>query len=307
MNKLIVILGPTATGKTKLAVFLAQKFNGEIISADSRQVYKGMNIGTGKDLKEYTIKSKIKNQKSKTLKVPYHLIDVISPNTEFNAAKFKKRAIKAIDNIIASGKMPLLVGGTGLYISAITDNYQLPQSKPNKKIRRKLEKIKMANKLKILQKLDKATYAKIDKYNLRRVDRALEVCLQGNKFSSGTKGKPLYDILQIGIKLPKNMTDKKIDKRVGDRMFEGMVEEIIKLHKQGVSWRRMENFGLEYRYISRYLRGVYDKQEMINLLKAATHQFAKRQMNWFKRDKRIRWIKNKREAANLITQFLKDV
>ncbi len=297
LPKLVVILGPTATGKTTMAVFLARKFNGEIVSADSRQVYKGMDIGTGKDLNEYG--------KGKS-RVPYHLIDVVKPMTEFNVAKFKSKAVKVIDDIIAHGKTPLLVGGTGLYISSIVDNYQLPEGKPNKEIRKKLEKMKMPAKLKMLKKLDKVTYAKIDKDNLRRVDRALEVCLQGTKFSSGTKNEPIYNILQIGIKFPKNIIDDKIDKRMDDRMLEGMIGEIKKLHKNGVSWRRMEDFGLEYRFVSRYLRGKYEKQEMINLLKIAVHQFAKRQMNWFKRDKRIKWVRDKSKAVELITKFIKD-
>ena len=164
----------------------------------------------------------------------------------------------------------------------------------------------MPAKLKMLKKLDKVTYAKIDKDNLRRVDRALEVCLQGTKFSSGTKNEPIYNILQIGIKFPKNIIDDKIDKRMDDRMLEGMIGEIKKLHKNGVSWRRMEDFGLEYRFVSRYLRGKYEKQEMINLLKIAVHQFAKRQMNWFKRDKRIKWVRDKSKAVELITKFIKD-
>jgi len=296
LPKLIIILGPTASGKTKLAVALARKFNGEIVSADSRQVYIGMDIGTGKDLKEYG-----KGEK----RIPYHLIDIILPKTEFNVFKFKKKATVAINNITARGKTPLVVGGTGLYISALVDNYQLPLGKPDKKIRQKLKKMKIADKLEALKKLDMMTYEKIDKNNLRRIDRALEVCFNGQKFSSGSKKKPIYNTLQIGLKFPKNVMNKKIDKRVDDRLLEGMIGEIKKLHAQKISWRRMESFGLEYRFISRYLRGKYKNQEMINLLKTAIHQFAKRQMTWFKRDTKIHWIENKSQAEKLIKKFLK--
>ena len=174
LPKLIVILGPTATGKTKLAVALARKFNGEIVSVDSRQVYKGMDIGTGKDLSEYRFKIyDLRFKKNKIKKIPYHLIDVCKPNTEFNVAKFKKLALEKIYDIRKRGKTPFLVGGTGLYISAIVDNLDLPAVAPNKKIRKKLNSLTLSKKIQLLKKLDPAALKFIDIKNPRRVDRAL--------------------------------------------------------------------------------------------------------------------------------------
>ncbi|MFH1325941.1 MAG: tRNA (adenosine(37)-N6)-dimethylallyltransferase MiaA, partial [Candidatus Falkowbacteria bacterium] len=220
LPKLIVILGPTATGKTKLAVSLAKKFNGEIISADSRQIYKGMDIGTGKDLKEYG-------------KIKHHLIDIIKPNKDFNVAKYKKLALKIIKDIQTRGKVPFLVGGTGLYISAIVDNYDIPAVKPNKKIRKRLKKLNLLNKIKLLKKLDPDALEFIDINNPRRIDRALEVCLTGKKFSVlRKKGKPLFNTLQIGLTFPKNVLDKRINQRVDRMIKDGLVNEVKRLKKK---------------------------------------------------------------------------
>jgi len=301
-NKLVVILGPTATGKTKLAVFLARKFKGEIVSADSRQVYKGMDIGTGKDLAEYKINV---GTGFKPVRIPYHLIDVVKPNTDFNLAKFKKLAEKAIQDIHARGKVPFLVGGTGLYISALVENYQIPKVAPDKKIRRKIEKMKKQEKVKMLKKLDPMAVSLIDIENPRRLNRALEICLAGHKFSQKKKNKPLFNALQLGITFPKDILDKRIDERVDKRIKQGMVKEVQNLYRTGVSWKRLNDFGLEYRFISRYLRGKYSKDETVSLLKTAIHQFAKRQMTWFKPDKSIHWIKNKKQAERLVNNFLK--
>jgi tRNA dimethylallyltransferase len=289
-------LGPTSAGKTELAVFLARQFNGEIISADSRQVYTGMDLGTGKDLSEYgTGKDRI----------AHHLIDVVKPNTEYNVAKFKKQATKSIHDILSRGKLPIIAGGTGLYISALVDDYQIPTVKPDKNIRQKLTHLSLEKKLSQLKKLDPKSLDLIDTHNPRRVDRALEICLSGIKFSeTRKKNKSDFDFLQIGITLPKEKLDQKIDKRVDVRMKQGMLDEVQDLHKSGVSWKRLESFGLEYRFLSQHLQGKLELNEALDLLKTATHQFAKRQMTWFKRDKRIHWIKSKTEALNLIKKFI---
>ncbi len=326
LSKLIVILGPTATGKTKLAVALARKFNGEIVSADSRQIYRGMDIGTGKDLSEYSLSSRRKpgsrNKKNwipdqvrnDNSFVPYHLINIVNPNTEFNVAKYKKLALKKIHGIIKRGKLPILVGGTGLYISAIVDNYDLPAVKPDKITRKKLKELKKEEKVRLLKKFDPEALKFIDIKNPRRIDRALEVCLSGYKFSELRKKKePLFDVLQLGITFPKKILDERIDARVEKRLKQGMVREVANLHKNGVSWRRLEGFGLEYWFIAKYLQNKIKKDEMIRLLKIAIHQFAKRQMTWFsahggsasggKSTNNIKWIKNKKEAITLIKRF----
>jgi len=301
--KLIVILGPTATGKTKLAVALAYKFNGEIISADSRQVYKYLNIGAGKDLKEY------KN-------IKYNLINIINPDKTFTLAEYKKLALKKINDIIKKNKIPFLVGGTGLYISSIIDNYDIPKIKPNKEVRSKLSKLSKSSKIKLLKKTDPECLKFLDLKNTRRVDRALEVCLNGQKFSDlRKKGKLLFDILQIGLALPREKINKNIDSRVDYMIKSGLVDETKKIIKKfSKNSAALETIG--YKEILDFLDNKVETQnfvktqnfaslqDTIKLIKIHTHQFAKRQMTWFKRDKNINWIKNKSQAEKLIRKFL---
>ena len=303
LPKLIVILGPTASGKTKLAVKLAMKFNGEIVSADSRQVYQEMNIGTGKDLAEYIIKT----QKRKIQKqIPCHLVDIVKPNTEFNLAKYKKSALKAIKDIYTRGKIPFLVGGTGLYISALIDNYKIPKVKPNKKIRNKLQKLNQLEKIEMLKKLDPRCFDFIDVNNPRRVDRALEVCLSGKKFSqTRKKGQPIFNALQLGLTLPRKVLEQKINKRVDKMIKNGLIDEVKNLIKKyGKGSAPLQTIG--YAEVIDYLEGEQALDKTIELIKTHTRQFAKRQITWFKRDKRIKWVKNQKEAEKLIKKFLKN-
>jgi tRNA dimethylallyltransferase len=327
LPKIIVVLGPTASGKTKLAVSLARKFNGEIVSADSRQIYKEMDIGTGKDFREYSLSSRrmpgSRNKKNwipgqarnDNSFIPYHLIDIINPNTEFNVAKYKKLAIKKIYKIVKLGKLPILVGGTGLYISAIVDNYDLPAIKPNKKIRQKLEKLKIEKKIELLKKLDYEALKFIDIKNPRRIDRALEVCLAGYKFSELRKKKePIFNILQLGLALPKNKLQKNINARVDSMIKNGLIEETKKIIKKYQPHQRASNKYIAplqtigYKEIIDYLQNKKNQQlgETTNLIKIHTRQFAKRQMTWFVRDKKIKWIKSKKEAWTLAKDFLKN-
>lgn len=320
LPKLIVILGPTATGKTKLAVALARKFNGEIVSADSRQVYRGMDLGTGKDLSEYKLTTNDKqhttyNKRQVPKNIPCHLINICNPNTEFNVVKYKKLALKKIYDIIRRGKNPILVGGTGLYISAIVDNLDFPTVAPDKKTRKKLKELKKEEKIKLLKKLDPAALEFIDTNNPRRLDRALEVCLAGYKFSELRKKKqPLFDILQLGITFPKNILDKRVDKRVEKMIKNGLVAETKMLVKKYPPQRRaggqyaapLQTIG--YKEIINFLKNKPGQKigpETINLIKIHTHQFAKRQMTWFRRNENIKWIKNEKQAVGLINKFLK--
>jgi len=230
---------------------------------------------------------------------------VVNPNQKFNVAKYKKLALKAISDIIARGKLPIIVGGTGLYLSALIDNYDIPKVKPNIKLRKKIEKMDIMEKIKLLKKLDPMALKFMDVKNPRRIIRALEVCLAGYQFSEMRQKKtPLFNFIVVGIKFPREIINQRIDKRVDERLQEGMVNEVKRLHQNGVSWQRLDDFGLEYRYISRHLRGQYSKEEMVKLLKIAIHQFAKRQMTWFKRDQRINWVKNYQEAEKLTHHFL---
>lgn len=298
-NKLIVVLGPTACGKTKIATRLADRYQGEIISADSRQVYEGMDIGTGKDLADYNFRGH---------KMPYHLIDIVKPKTDFNVAKYQKLAYQAINDILNRNRVPFLVGGTGLYIDAVVKNYSFNQISKSKKeaIRKKLNKWSLNRLLKELSIKDPITFSKIDQKNRRRVQRALEIYLETGKSKSESKEyQSNYDILFIGIKFPLPLIYKRIDQRLKTRLEEGMIKEVEKLHKNGVSWKRLDDFGLEYRYISRYLMGQIDYQTMILELQNAIHHFAKRQMTWFKRNDAIVWVNNLTEADKIVKKFLK--
>ena len=216
LPKLIVILGPTASGKTGLAIKLAKKFNGEIVSADSGQVYKEMDIGTVKPTKE------------EIRKVPHYLINVVRPNREFNVAIYKKVATKAIKDIQKRGKLPFLVGGTGLYIQAVVDNIDFPKVAPQKKIRKKLERKTPQELFKIYKKLDPKGAKFIDKHNKRRLIRAIEVCKATKEsfWQKRKKGKQLFDTLQIGIKLPREKLKTRIEKRVKEKLKEGLEKEV---------------------------------------------------------------------------------
>ncbi len=291
-NKLVVILGPTASGKSDLAIKLAEKFNGEIISADSRQVYQEMDIGTAKI-------------EIKKVMIPHYLIDIIKPNQEFTLAQYKKLAVKIIKDIQKRGKLPFLVGGTGLYIQSVIDNLQIPKVKPDKKLRNKLEKLTNQELCQQLKKLDPLSDATIDHRNKRRLIRALEVCLITKKpFSKQRKkDKPLFDVCQIGIKSNKKTLEKRINQRVG-KMFEaGLIEEVKKL-AQKYSPDLPSMSGIGYQEIIPYLQGEITLEQAKELIKQHSRQYARRQMSWFRRDKRIIWVNNYQKAKKAIAHFL---
>ncbi len=313
MNKLVVILGPTASGKTELAIKLAKFFNGEIINADSRQIYRDMDIGTGKPLK-----TKNKKQKTKNFilinGIPHYLIDIVRPNQNFTVAEFKERAIKIIKDIQKRGKIPFLVGGTGLYIQAVVDNFQIPKVKPDRKLRAKLEKQIKKNGLnwawQKLLKLDPEAEKFVQKENPRRIIRALEVCLKTKKRFSELrrKGKPLFDVLEIGIKLPRKILYQKINQRVEKMIRNGLVDEVKRIY-QSLDNKKINTLpslsGIGYKEIISYLKGKIDLKDAIEEIKKNTRRFSRRQMTWFKKDKRIVWIKNYQEAKKIISNFLK--
>jgi len=296
--RVVVVLGPTACGKTRLAVRLASQFNGEIISADSRQVYRGMDIGTGKDLADYQLGDHT---------IPYHLIDVVGPQTDFNVAKYQKLAYRQIAEVLARGKTPFLVGGSGLYLDAVIDGYQLPQlAKNSAKIREALNQRSLPQLVADLKKVDLASYRQIDKKNRRRVQRALEIYYQTGQPKSGqiNKVKPDYQWLVIGIKFPLEEIYRRIARRLRVRLKQGMIEEVSQLKANGLSWKRLDDFGLEYRWIARYLRGLIDYPTMLAELEKAIRHFAKRQLTWFKRRDDIHWVTNFRQAKKLTQIFL---
>ena len=293
IKRLIVILGPTASGKSDLAVNLAKKFNCEVISADSRQVYKGMDIGTGKVSK--------KEMKG----VPHYLLDVASPKTIFTVAQYRKLALKTINKILKKGKVPVLCGGTGFYIQAVIDGIIIPKVKPDKQLRLSLNLLTAEELFKKLKELDPRRAKNIERKNKRRLIRALEIVIKTKKPVPVLKKNPLpYPVLIIGVK--KENIKELIRKRLLKRLEKGLVSEVKKLKKSGIPWLKLEEFGLEYRYISRYLQKKLTYQEMVEKLQKEIEHYAKRQMTWFKRNKRIYWIKKQPEAERLIKQFLKE-
>ena len=305
LKKLIVILGPTASGKSELAIKLAKKlapyqtegsgagFNGEIVSADSRQVYKGMDIGTGKITK--------KEMKS----IPHYLLDVASPKRRFTVVQHRKLALKAINKIHKKGKIPILCGGTGFYIQAVVDGIVIPEVPPDWKLRKKLEKKSVEELYKISKKLDPNRAKTIEKKNKRRLIRALEIVIKTKKPVPGLKKNPLpYPVLMLGIKKEKKELKKLIKKRFLKWLKIGLIAEVKKLRKSGLSWKKIEDFGIHYRVIAQYLQKKLNYQEMIENSIIELQNYAKRQMTWFKRDRRINWIKNYKEAEKLVKRFL---
>ena len=302
-NKAIVILGPTASGKTALAVRLAARFNGEIISADSRQVYRGMDIGTGKDLREYRSGKKL---------IPYHLLDVVSPKTNFNLARYQKLAWKALADISARGALPLVVGGSGLYLQAVVDNYQLSPVKADPEKRRELEKRSVAELWEALQAVSPEFAAQLnnsDRHNPRRLVRYLELASAGQVFPA-PRGAQKADFLVLGIDIPDDLMRLKIIKRLKIRLEkEDMIGEVERLHAAGVSYRRLISFGLEYKFVSLFLQGKMTREQLEEQLGTAIYRFAKRQKTWFKRwqkqGREIIWISQEAEAERAIQDFLK--
>jgi tRNA dimethylallyltransferase len=294
-NKLIAIVGPTASGKSDLAVQLAQKFDGEIISADSRQVYKGLDIGSAKITRE------------EMRGIPHYLLDIASPKRSFTVAQYQKLALKAIRKIQKKGKLPILVGGSSFYIYSVIDGIVIPEVKPDFKLRKKLEKLSTQKLYEKLKALDHARSIAIDPQNRRRLIRALEIVIKtGKPVPKFEKKPPPYPVLMIGIERTSEELRKRIKKRLLYRIDRGLVNEVRQLRKSGLSWKRLENFGLEYRYVAQYLEKKLTKQEMIARIQRETEAFARRQIAWFKKDPRIHWIFTYSQAQNLVKSYLRE-
>ncbi len=291
-KKLIVILGLTASGKTELSIKLAKKFNSEIVSADSRQVYKGMDLGTGK-----ITKKEMEN-------IPHYLLDIVSPKKRFSVVQYQKLALGTIEKIFKKGKVPFLVGGSPFYLYSIIENWLFPKLKPDMKLREKLEKKTAKELFEMLKKLDKERAKTIEKENKRRLVRAIEIAKKLGKVPPLEKN-PKFNCLLIGIKKSKKELNHLIKMRLKKRFEQGMIEEVKKLLQEGVNWKRLEEFGLEYRWIARYLQNKISREKMIKNLQKDIEKFSKRQMTWFKKDKKINWIKNYKEAEKLIKNFLR--
>jgi tRNA dimethylallyltransferase len=275
--KILVIVGPTASGKTSLSIKRAKEHDGEIVSADSRQVYKGLDLGTGK----VTIEE--------MQGIPHHLLDVADPRETYTAADFVRDGREAIANILSRGKLPIIVGGTFFYVDALLGRIVAPQVPPDPVLRSELEKLTTSELFSRLQAADPRRAREIDPHNPHRLVRALEIAT-----ALGTVplfvSEELYDARILGITIDMETLHKNIHDRLLARLEAGMVEEVRILHENGLSYERMEGLGLEYRYITRYLKGELSYEEMVATLETKIRQFAKRQMTWLKRDTSIEWI-----------------
>lgn len=300
--KTIFILGPTATGKTSLGVKLAGSFDGEIISADSRQVYKGLDIGSGKDLSSYSISGK---------SIPYHLIDIVSPIEEYNLMRYSRDFNDAIMKVHDKNHLPVVVGGSALYVDAIIKNYKLPGGPPDTEMRKKTESLDVSELGKLLKNRNPQIYSELkDKNNRNRLLRAIEKAESGAEDRSSR----LYELtpLLLGIYFHRSEVHKRIESRLDERLLNGMVEEVERLHSNGVSWERLEYFGLEYKFAALYLQKKLDYNEMRLQLLAKIRQFAKRQDIWFRKMENegnlIHWIPGGdfHAAEELVKLFLQD-
>lgn len=293
--QILVIVGPTSSGKTALSIMLAKKLNGEVISADSRQVYRGLDIGSGKVTKKEMVG------------VKHHLLDVASLKKVYTASDYVRDASKAIKDILSRGKLPIICGGTGFYVDALVGRMPLPNVPPNPKLRARLEKKSARELFALLQKTDPGRARTIDRHNPVRLVRALEIAAQqrdkkdqGDTFRGSCHLPGGCKITWTGIIPSREVLQRKIHDRLFARMKTGMLAEARRLHARGLSWKRMESLGLEYRYMARYLQGLISKKTMLAELELAINQYAKRQITYWKRNKDIRWFVSARNALDAI-------
>jgi tRNA dimethylallyltransferase len=290
--RIIVIAGPTASGKSDIAIALARKFNGEIISADSRQVYRGMDIGTGK----------VTHREQKLAK--HWLLDIASPTRHYTVAHFKRDAAHAIRDITRRGKLPIICGGTGFWIDALVYDLALPAVKPDPKLRAKLSKLSAAQLFARLRKLDPARAETIDCHNPVRLIRALEIVLATGEPVPTKKTSAPYDVLYLAVSRPMSELKTRIEKRLDARLKAGMIPEVKRLRTSGVSWKRLESFGLEYRWVARFLQQKITRSEMRDGLLRDIIAYAKRQLTWWRKNKDIRWFEADESVQLLVAAFL---
>ena len=294
LPKLIVIEGTNASGKSALGVTLAARFNGEIISADSRQVFERLDLGSGKITPE------------EMAGVPHHLLNVVQPGEFFSMADFQRLSYQAIDGILSRGRVPFLVGGTGLYVDAVADGYNLTESATDLSLRAELETYDTPALYEMLK--EKVPDTDIDPRNRHRVMRMLEKLAAGNAEPTGKT--PRYTLLKLGVTWPREILKQRIDERLDRRLEAGMVDEVRALLDEGVSEEFLVKLGLEYKYLTWYLTGKLGYGQMKEELGSAIKKFAKRQMTWFRRDPRIHWLDMSKdpaaEAAGLISDFLSE-
>lgn len=314
--KLVVIVGPTASGKTQLALDLAKKFNGELIAADSRTVYRGMNIGTAKPegvrrapTNDYgsgpmDLKKLVAEQPLLVEGVPHWGLDLVDPDEEFTVSNFKKYCEQKIEEIAGRGHLPILVGGTGLYVRAVVDNLSLTETPPNLELRDRLERLTNAELITRLQELDSEAAETIDLMNRRRLVRALEIIETTGAplATSQVKGESKFDVLEIGLEVEREELNRRIDERVDQMIALGLVDEVRKLKDQyGCDGQAMTGIG--YGQICQFLQGYVTLRDGIELIKRDSRAYARRQLTWFGRDDRVIWIKESGQAVELVANF----
>ena len=304
MKKMITILGPTACGKTSLAAALAADIHGEIISGDSRQVYRGMDIGTGKDLADYRVGD---------ISVPYHLIDIVEPGTKYNVYQYQRDFMRAYDDIVGRGVTPMLCGGSGLYLEAVLRGYRMAPVPENKPLRQSLEGKSLAELTEMLN--DIKTRKGLRMHNTTDVDtakraiRAIEIELYQDEHPEETEDIQPVDSLVIGLHIEVEQRRERITRRLKARFDEGMADEIRRIIDSGVAPEELIYYGLEYKYVTEYVIGQRDFEETFRLLEIAIHQFAKRQMTWFRgmerRGVKIHWIDSQQPMEEKINEIKK--
>lgn len=295
MNKLVVIAGTNASGKSGLGIELAGKFDAEIVSADSRQVFEGLDLGSGKVTKE-----EMKG-------IPHHLLDVAKPNDFFSLSDFQRLAYNAIDDIHSRGKNPFLVGGTGLYVNSVVDGYNLTGDKPDMELRKQVEAKSIEELIEIVRKKDPAKLETMDLCNKRRLERAAEKALTG--YGGENPSNPRYETLVIGVTWPRDVLYERIRERLDRRLDEGMIDEVKNLREAGATDEFLFKLGLEYRYILMYLRGEFASfDDFYNKLFMEIRHLAKEQMTWFRKRTDMHWIDMTKspveEAEGLISHYL---
>ena len=315
MQKMITILGPTASGKTPVAARLAVEIGGEVISADSRQVYRRMDIGTGKDLDDYVV-SPLTSHLSPQ-KVPYHLIDIREPGTKYNLFEYQQDFFDAYQDVRGRGKVPILCGGTGLYIEAVLKGYHLSPVPQNQELRNRLEGKSLAELTQMLTELKQKTGSNMhnttDVDSCQRAIRAIEIETYNIEHPTPRRELPPVDSIIIGIDIDRELRREKITRRLKARLDEGMVDEVKALLEEGISPEDLIYYGLEYKFVTEYLMGQTSYEEMFTRLEIAIHQFAKRQMTWFRgmerRGFKINWIDATlpmEEKIKIIKQLITD-
>lgn len=298
-SNLIVVLGPTAVGKTTFAAHLAAQINGEIISADSRQVYRGMTLGTGKDLDDYMVDGQ---------QINHHLIDIVDAGYKYNVFEFQQDFFKAYNEIQNQNKTAVLCGGTGLYIESVLSNYKLLEVPSNEELRKSLQQKEMVELIEILRNL-KETHNISDFDSKKRIIRAIEIeeYNKKNNISYSKTSTLSYHIL--GLYADREVVKSKITKRLEERLSEGMIEEVEKLINNGLTKEDIEYYGLEYKFLVKYIFGELSYEEMFSMLNIAIHQFSKRQMTWFRRMERngfkIHWLNAEDGIVENVNKTLK--